>query len=57
MIVNDIPFFGHFLTKYHNDYLQICNNSYRGQLAKYLIKIIKLYARGGFITHLVLMDM
>ena len=57
MFVNGIPF---LVTFSQNIRLITCKyvpNSNKGQLAKYLTKILKLYARGRFVTCLFFMDM
>ena len=57
VFVNGIPFIVIFL---RNIVLIICEcvpTRTAGQLAKYLMKIVKLYSRCGFVTRLVLMDM
>ena len=56
MFVNGIPFlvtFSKNIRLITCKYVPTCT---AGQLAKSLMKTVKLYARGGFITHLVLMD-
>ena len=56
MFMNGIPF---LVTFSRNIILITCEyvpTRTAGQLAKSLMKILKLYARGGFVTRLVLMD-
>ena len=57
MFVNVIPFLVTFLQNIifiTCKYVPTCTS---GQLAKSIMKILKLYARCGFVTRLVLMDM
>ena len=57
MFVNGIPFvftFSRNIRLITCKHVPTCNS---GQLAKYLMEIIKLCARGGFVTRLVIMDM
>ena len=57
MFVNGIPF---LVTFSRNILLGTCKYLHTrtsGQLDKSLMKTVKLYARFGFVTHLVLMDM
>ena len=57
MFVNSTPFlvtFSQNIILITCKYVPTCT---AGQLGKSLMRIVKLYARGGFLTHLVLMDM
>ena len=57
MFVNDISFLVIFS---QNIILITCKyvlTTTAGQLAKYLLKIVKLYVRDGYVTCLVIMDM
>ena len=57
MFINGIPLlvsFSRNIRLITREYVPTCT---AGQLGKSLMRIVKLYARGGFLTHLVLMDM
>ena len=56
MFMNGIPFLVTFSRNIRLITCEYVHTHTTGQLAKYLMKMVKLYARGGFITRLVLMD-
>ena len=57
MFVNSIHFLVNFSRSIRLITVEHVPTRTRAQLAKSLMKIVKLYARGGFVIHLVLMDM
>ena len=56
MVVNGIPSLVIFSQNIRLITCKYVPTSTTGQLAKYLMKTVKLYARCGFVTRLVLMD-
>ena len=57
MFVNDTPFIVTFSRNIRLITCEYVTTRTSGQLAKYLIKIVKLYARGRFVTGPFIMDM
>ena len=57
MFVNSIPFFVTFYIQIRLITVKYVPTRTVVQLAKYLMNTVKLYARGGFVIRLILMDM